>query len=102
MRTTRLLSNFAKGRTNALRHLHRSHRINADWSYDTVRIENTCVAVVSTDYQIGDIFIEAVTKAHVWNQLLDLAQIRPSGPRTFDSSAKPPKVKFNPWEPEVV
>ena len=65
-----------KGRTNAFRHLHRTHRIATDWIYEVLRANNCCLVAVNTKYQIADMFTKAIARSEVWEQLLDLAQIR--------------------------
>ncbi len=67
---------LAKGRTNAFRHLHRTHRIATDWIYEVLRANDCRLIAVNTKYQIADMFTKAITKSEVWEQLLDLAQIR--------------------------
>ena len=66
----------AKGRTNAFRLLHRTHRIATDWIYEVLRANSCRLIAVNTKYQIADMFTKAITKSEVWEQLLDLAQIR--------------------------
>ncbi len=65
-----------KGRTNAFRHLHRTHRIATDWIYEVLRANDCRLIAVNTKYQIADMFTKAITKSEMWEQLLDLAQIR--------------------------
>ena len=52
----------AKGRTNAFRHLHRTHRIATDWIYEVLRANNCCLIAVNTKYQIADIFTKGYYK----------------------------------------
>ncbi len=92
----------AKGRTNAFRHLHGTHRIATDWIYEVLRANNCHLVAVNTKYQIADMFTKAIAKSEVWEQLLDLAQIRrptssfsssPRGGRLGDPHAGAPGEK---------
>ena len=61
-----------KGRSNALRHLHRSHRINIDWMYEFIKQENIIIKYVNTKFQLADICTKAFSKADDWNRLMGL------------------------------
>ena len=41
----------AKGRTNAFRHLHRTHRIATDWIYEVLRANHCRIVAVNANYQ---------------------------------------------------
>ena len=56
----------AKGRSDALRHLPRVHKITLNWLFDVVGGNNCKMVGVQTEYQIADIFTKAVTKSEVW------------------------------------
>ncbi len=45
-----------KGRSHALRHLHRTHRIAVDWLFDLVKDNNIIAHLVSIKVQPADIF----------------------------------------------
>ena len=75
-----------KGRSQALRHLHRTHRVAVDWIYDMIKANFVVLEHVNTKVQIADIFTKAIVKSESWLQLTDLAQIRAA------QSGKPPKI----------
>ncbi|MDP7560176.1 MAG: hypothetical protein QF745_06510, partial [Planctomycetota bacterium] len=75
-----------KGRSQALRHLHRTHRVAVDWIYDMIKANWVVLEHVNTKVQIADIFTKAIVKSESWLQLTDLAQIRAA------QSGKPPKI----------
>ncbi len=45
-----------KGRSQALRHLHRTHRAAVDWIYDMIKANWVVLEHVNTKFQIADIF----------------------------------------------
>ena len=67
-----------KGRSNALRHLHRTHRINIDWMFAIIKQEHILIRYVNTKYQLADICTKAFTKAEDWQRLMQMRQIRPN------------------------
>ena len=67
-----------KGRTNALRHLHRTHRINIDWMFEIIKHEHILIRYANTKYQLADICTKAFTKAEGWQRLMQMCQIRPT------------------------
>ncbi len=75
-----------KGRSQALRHLRRTHRVAVDWIYDMIKANWVVLEHVNTKFQIADIFTKAIVKSESWLQLTDLAQIRAA------QSGKPPKI----------
>ena len=66
-----------KGRSAKLRHIHRTHRVDTDWSYDIFSEPSNLMRYVNTKHQIADFNTKAVAKAEIWWHLLKLAQIRP-------------------------
>ena len=67
----------AKGRSAAMRHLPRVHRIACDWIYELVKFKHVRLVNVKTDFQIADMFTKAVTKSDIWRNLLDMSMIFP-------------------------
>ncbi len=87
-----------KGRSQALRHLHRTHRVAVDWIYDMIKANWVVLEHVNTKVQIADIFTKAIVKSESWLRLTDLAQIRAvkSGkPPVIDLVKKPKKKKID-------
>ena len=87
-----------KSRSQALRHLHRTHRVAVDWIYDMIKANWVVLEHVNTKVQIADIFTKAIVKSESWLQLTDLAQIRAvkSGrPPVIDLVKKPKKKKID-------
>ncbi len=86
-----------KGRSQALRHLHRTHRVAVDWIYDMIKANWVVLGHVNTKVQIADIFTKAIVKSESWLQLTDLAQIRAvktGRPPAIDLAKKPKKKKI--------
>ena len=101
-----------KGRTPALRHLHRTHRIDLDWITETCQSEQIDLKYVGTKEQIADMMTKHFEpkKAPLWNDLLQLALILPTGapppetPRTPDPKhprrdRQPPPARPPPYPP---
>ena len=87
-----------KGRSQALRHLHRTHRVAVDLIYDMIKANWVILEHVNTKVQIADIFTKPIVKSESWLQLTDLAQIRAvkSGrPPVIDLAKKPKKKKVD-------
>ena len=85
-----------KGRSRALRHLHRTHRVAVDWIYDMIKANRVVLEHVNTKVRIADVFTKATVKSESWLQLTDLARIRAvkSGkPPVIDLVKKPEKKK---------
>ena len=40
-----------KGRSNVMRHIHRTHRINCDWLYEIIKHEGIICKYVNTKFQ---------------------------------------------------
>ena len=66
---------IAKGRTPALRHLHRTHRIEVDWQGEVFANEGMLLKYVPTTLQIADMFSNHFTKPLHWERRLRLALI---------------------------
>ena len=69
-----------KGRTPALRHLHRTHRINLDWITEVCAAEQVELKYVTTKEQVADMMTKHFDekKSGLWNALLELALILPT------------------------
>ena len=65
-----------KGRSGALRHCHRTHRVAIEWLFETFKDISHQLRYVRTIYQIADIFTKAIVKPETWRTLLYLSQIR--------------------------
>ena len=52
-----------KGRTNVMRHVHRTHRVDVDWLYEIVQEPNITVRYVNTTNQLVDILTKAFTRS---------------------------------------
>ena len=77
-----------KGRSNALRHLHRTHRINIDWLFEIIKQENIIIRYVNTKYQLADICTKAFTAAGDWDRLMSLCQLRKTGIKLSTAAAR--------------
>ena len=64
-----------KGRSNALRHIHRTHRVSCDWLYEVIKHEGIFVKYVNTEFQLACIMTKAFTKADEWLRLLSLNRL---------------------------
>ena len=51
------------GRSQALRHLHRTHRIATDWIYELLKPNSIIVRHVHTKIQIADLFTKPIAKS---------------------------------------
>ena len=82
-----------KGRSPALRHVQRTHRIVLDWTYDLIR-QNDCIWLryVGTKDQIADLMTKGFLNSTLWTHLCQLigvvggSQGGESGTLTFASS----------------
>ena len=85
-----------KGRSNALRHVHRTHRINIDWMFEIIKQENILIRYVNTKYQLADICTKAFTKAEDWTRLMNMCQIyqaqRPNPILLLQNATEPEKA----------
>jgi len=86
-----------KGRSLAMRHVPRTHRVDLDGMFDRM-LHDTSIRMrfVGTKEQVADIFTKGSFSADTWKELVDLLQIRksqggspgkPSGPKQEDISA---------------
>ena len=78
-----------KGRSNALRHLHRTHRVNTDWLFEIIKMENILIKYVNTKFQLADICTKAFSKADDWNRLMALCQLLPQKALPATPNIKP-------------
>ena len=73
-----------EGRTNAMRHVHRTHRVNIDWLYEIVHEENIAVRYVDTNAQLTDILTKAFARSEEFSRLLEICQLH-SQPKSQSS-----------------
>ena len=65
-----------KGRSPAMRHVARTHRVDLDWLWERIRTDpGVNIRYVGTKEQIADIFTKGSFSADQWNCLCRLAQI---------------------------
>ena len=65
-----------KGRSPAMRHVARTHRIDLDWLWERMRTDpGVFIKYVGTKEQIADMFTKGSFSADQWGTLLRLAQI---------------------------
>ena len=65
-----------KGRSPAMRHVARTHRIDLDWLWERMREDpGVFIKYVGTKEQIADIFTKGAFTSEVWQRLCRLAQI---------------------------
>ena len=67
---------LVKGRTSALRHVHRTHRINIDWLVEVCSSDCVRVKYVNTTAQIADMLTKHFSSVPTWENLVRLSQIR--------------------------
>ena len=77
----------AKGRSGALRHVPRSHRISIHWLVEAFRRDGVKIRFVSTKAQIADLLTKHFTKPDLWHPLLRRAGIRPPAERASSKSS---------------
>ena len=67
-----------KGRSPALRHVTRTHRVNVDWVYERLR-NDPCISIkfVGTKRQVADIFTKGSFSIDQWATLLKLMNMMP-------------------------
>ena len=75
-----------KGRSPALRHIHRTHRVNCDWLYEVVQHEGILFKYVNTKFQLADILTKAFTKLDDWKRLNGFCQFVPRKKRNRSTS----------------
>ena len=66
---------IAKGRTPALRHLHRTHRIEVDWLVEVFANEGMLLKHVPATLRIAAMFSKRFTEPLHWERLVKFAQI---------------------------
>ena len=65
-----------KGRSPAMRHVARTHRIDLDWLWERMRTDpGVFIKYVGTKEQIADMFTKGAFTAEAWKKLCRLAQI---------------------------
>ena len=65
-----------KGRSPAMRHVARTHRVDLDWLWERIRMDpGVNIKFVGTKDQIADIFTKGSFSADQWSRLCRLAQI---------------------------
>ena len=65
-----------KGRSPAMRHVGRTHRVDLDWLWERIRTDpRVFIKFVGTTEQIGDMFTKGNFTAELWSALCRLAQI---------------------------
>ena len=65
-----------KGRSLAMRHVARTHRVDLDWLWERIREDpGIFIKYVGTKEQIADIFTKGSFSADQWSRLCRLAQI---------------------------
>ena len=70
-----------KKRSQAMRHIRRTHRINLDWLYEIFETEEVGLRYVRTTQQIADILTKHFSNSTTWLSLLDLLGLRASDPK---------------------
>ena len=87
-----------KGRTPAMRHIQRTHRVDIDWLFERFQSDpGIYIRYVNAKQQVADLLTKGTFTAIQWNVLCDLAQVGPPGVRKEpavinaggDSSQKP-------------
>ena len=67
-----------KGRSPALRHVPRTHRIDLDWLFERIRDDpGVAIRYVNTKFQIADILTKGSFTSWQWTALCELSQILP-------------------------
>ena len=65
-----------KGRSQAMRHVARTHRVDLDWLWERIREDpGVFIRYVGTKEQIADLFTKGSFTTEQWNRLCRLAQI---------------------------
>ena len=70
-----------KGRSTALRHISRTHRINIDWMYERIDGDQVCIRHVPTKDQVADMLTKGSFKEMLWNHLMSLTSLGPGSER---------------------
>ena len=65
-----------KGRSPAMRHVSRTHRVALDWVFDRINLDSKIqIKHVNTRHQLADILTEGNFTRDEWNNLLHLFNI---------------------------
>ena len=80
-----------KKRSQALRHIRRTHRVNLDWLYEAFDKDEINLRYVRTNQQIADVLTKHFSNRDAWRDLLSLLGLRRSGQK--NSSALPEVAK---------
>ena len=71
-----VIKQCVKGRSPAMRHVARTHRVDLDWLWERIREDpGVFIKYVGTKEQIADLFTKGSFTAEQWNRLCRLAQI---------------------------
>ena len=71
-----VIKQCVKGRSPAMRHVARTHRVDLDWLWERIREDpGVFIKFVGTKEQIADLFTKGSFTAEQWNRLCRLAQI---------------------------
>ena len=67
-----------KGRSPALRHVLRTHRVDLDWLFDRLMFD-PCIFMryINTKEQLADVFTKGSFTSQTWQTLFKLVQIGP-------------------------
>ena len=77
-----------KGRTNKLRHVVRTHRINLDWLFEVLREDpGVSIKYINTKRQVADIFAKGQFTSQQFLQLLFLCNIARSSKQSSGAPA---------------
>jgi hypothetical protein len=65
-----------KGRSPAMRHVPRTHRIDLDWLFERIRVDpGVGIRYVGTRFQLGDILTKGMFTAELWRWLCALSNL---------------------------
>jgi hypothetical protein len=80
-----------KGRSPAMRHVPRTHRIDLDWLFERIRVDpGVGIRYVGTRFQLGDILTKGMFTAELWRWLCALSNLVDPFPKLD------PKVPLSP------
>ena len=83
-----------KGRSDKMRHVPRTHRINLDWLLCQMRVDpGLRTKHISTKDQLADLFTKGIFAVPQWNHLLRLSGIVPSKQQTVQLLGQPNQKK---------
>ena len=75
-----VLKNLKKGRSPRMQHVGRTHRINLDFLFDSLKDPSIRARYVDTKSQVADILTKGHFTTIQWNNLLKLLQARKRKP----------------------